>query len=154
MGGRGRGCTPATRKGGPTPILSTEVTPRVPSSTGPWVPNSFFRPVWAHTPVGWRVEGGSHGQAGALPRFILLPLTPWALAGTKGPPTCFQDNRATVAVVGMEGAGGGVRTRKDIVAKPDDVIELRRDVPLVWVTRHSRTSVGRPQGAQPGHVGP
>lgn len=25
-----------------------------------------------------------------------------------------------------------MRTRKDIVAKPDDVIELQRDVPLVW----------------------
>lgn len=42
-----------------------------------------------------------------------------------------MSDRAPVAV-GMEGAGRRVSTRKDIVAKPDDVIELQRDVSLVW----------------------
>lgn len=38
------------------------------------------------------------------PRFILLPLTPWGPGWDQGAPTCFQDNRAMVAV-GTVGGG-------------------------------------------------
>lgn len=65
------------------------------------------------------------------PRFTVLPLCSWGPGWDQGAPTCFQDNRATVAVR-MEGAGRRVSTRKDIVAEPDDVIELQSDVSLVW----------------------
>lgn len=145
MGGQGTGCSPATPKGRPTPPFCAQKSlPGSPSNTGPWVPGKLILQACVGTPVGWRVGGGSHGQAGALPQVHPAASNPLGPGWDQGAPPCFQDNRATVAV-GMEGAGRRVRTRKDIVAKPDDVIELQRDVPLVWDAHviHERLWGGR-----------
>lgn len=142
-GGRGRaallgvrvpGC-PIKERHGPTPrVLSTEshswgppATPDSGSQESCIIPQAC---VSAHRWAGeWTDVPMVRPEP--RPRFTVLPLCSWGPGWGQGAPTCFQDNRATVAVR-MEGAGRRVSTRKDIVAEPDDVIELQSDVSLVW----------------------